>query len=71
MHNHCAFFFVWKKVPDSPSRVEDRIEESDRMSEVTDSAAEVMDRTTKEKDNPVQKKWKTPIICVKFRFVLC
>lgn len=47
---------------DSPSRVEDRIEETDRMSEVPDSAAEVMDkltkevmdRTTKVKDNPVQ-----------------
>ncbi|MFA1736312.1 hypothetical protein [Lysinibacillus fusiformis] len=51
--------------------MEDRIEETDRMNEVTDSAAEVMDRTTKVKDNPVQKKWEIPIICAKFRFVLC
>ena len=50
MHKTVHSFFVWAKVANNPSRVEDGIEETDRLSEVTDSAAKVTDSPSGVKD---------------------
>ncbi|MED4671040.1 hypothetical protein [Lysinibacillus fusiformis] len=57
---------------DRTSRETDRTSrETDRTSRETDSEGKETDSAAKVTDNSSEKKWKTPIICAKWGFVLC
>ncbi|MGE6601291.1 hypothetical protein ACQKEY_06150, partial [Lysinibacillus fusiformis] len=67
-----------RKVADSPAQSRGKRGGNDRTSRVTDRTSKETDSEGKETDsaakvtdNSSEKKWKTPIICAKWGFVLC